>query len=71
MKVYIMAKYQNKEDIPDCLDTISKAVDTWKEHYPSLCEYDGYGDGIQVSIEPMEKSDILISKYDGTPQFCL
>lgn len=64
MKVYIMTKYQNKEDIPDCLHTISKAVDTWKEHYPHLCEYDGYGDGIEVHIQPEDKSDILNSERE-------
>lgn len=57
MQVYITAKYQNKEDIPDLLDTISKAVDTWKENYPFLCEQDGYSDGIEVHLQPAEYSD--------------
>ena len=64
MQVYITAKYQNKEDISDCLDTVSKAVDTWKENYPSICGYDGYGDGIEVHLQPAEKSDTLSNEYE-------
>lgn len=71
MQVYITAKYQNKEEISDCLETISKAVNDWQDRYPHLYKFDRDGDGIEVYIEPTEKSDILISKQDGTPQFCL
>ena len=64
MQVYITAKYQNKEDISDLLNAISKAVDTWKENYPNLCEYDGCRDGIEVHLQPEEKSDTLNSEYE-------
>lgn len=64
MQVYITAKYQNKEDISDLLNTISKAIDTWKEHYSNLWYYDGDGDGIEVHIQPEDKSDTLNSERE-------
>ena len=57
MKIFITAHYQKTEDISDLLDTISKAVNTWKENYPFLCEHDSYSDGIEVHIQQAEYSD--------------
>ncbi len=62
MKVYITAHYQKTEDISDCLETVSKAIDTWKDHYPQLLEM--LGDGIELHIQPTDKSDTLGSECD-------
>lgn len=62
MKVYITAHYQKTEDIADCLENISKIVDTWKDHYPQLLEM--LGDGIELHIQPTDKSDTLGSECD-------
>ena len=60
MRVHITAKYQHTEDISNCLETVSKAVDERLERFPYLFSLDE----IELHIEPMDKSDILSSEYD-------
>ena len=63
MKVYITVKCRN-EDIPDCLETVSKAVEVWEEKHSALCENDGYCDGIELHIDSIDKSRKLSSEYE-------
>ncbi len=62
MQVHITAKYKSTEDISDCLETVSKAIENFREHHSVL--YSPSDEDIKVDIEPMDNSYTFSSKYD-------
>lgn len=62
MNVNITVRYEKTENIPECLEMISQAVDDWTDRYPHFDN--GYGENVNVYIEPQEKLETLDSEYN-------
>lgn len=62
MNVNITVKYEKTENISECLEIISQAIDDWADRYPHFDN--GYGENVSVYIEPQEKAETLDSEYN-------